>query len=250
MSDPRDASPDPQEINYDWLAPAEGWHAIHLFYQIDHAQWSLLAEDEQLGAKTGLARLVQEIRSTRDTQLLTFSMVTPKADIGFLLLTPDLHTANTFEKMLSHSLGSDILAPSFSYLSLTERGDVPPPPGEDPLFPDMPDWPVFCFYNMTMRRGEPHNWYRLDGDSRSRLVAEQAKATLEWQGKIRQIVTGSVGLDEAEWGVSLLAKSTSDIKDMLYKARFGELAANYVEFGDFYIGIQLPLGELFRRVGI
>ena len=112
-----------EEANYDWLPPAEGWHVIHLFYQIDRAQWATLSEDEQLEAKTELARLVQEIRSTDDTQLLIFSMVTPKADVGFMLLTPDLHNANRFEKKLSCVLGPDILAPAFSYLSITETGE-------------------------------------------------------------------------------------------------------------------------------
>lgn len=243
-----------KEIDYDWLAPAAGWHVIHLFYQIDHAQWALLTEDEQLEAKTELARLVQEIRSTDDTQLLTFSMVTPKADVGFLLLTPDLHTANAFEKLLSNALGSDILAPSFSYLSLTEAGAVPagaaPSSETTGLYPEMPDWPVFGFYSLSMRRGETYNWYRLDSPSRERLQAEQAEVGTGWAPKIRQMMTGSVGLDESEWGVSLFAKDSADIKEMLQQMRFCEISANYTEFGEFYIGIQLPLGELFRRVGL
>jgi peroxiredoxin len=254
MSGTGDGSDMSKEIDYDWLAPAAGWHVIHLFYQIDHAQWALLTEDEQLEAKTELARLVQEIRSTDDTQLLTFSMVTPKADVGFLLLTPDLHTANAFEKLLSNALGADILAPSFSYLSLTEAGGDPlgatPTSETAGLYPEMPDWPVFCFYSLSMRRGETYNWYRLDSATRERLQAEQAEAGTEWTPKVRQMVTGSAGLDESEWGVSLFAKDSADIKEMHHRMRFCELAANYIEFGEFYIGIQLPLGELFRRVGL
>ena len=70
------------------LAPAEGWHVLHLFYHIEHSQWDTLSADEQIRAKTNLTRLVQEIRATPQTQLLVFSMLTPKADIGFMLLTP------------------------------------------------------------------------------------------------------------------------------------------------------------------
>ena len=78
------------------LIPKEGWHVLHLFYHIDHAQWALYSEDEQRQSKVRLTELVQEIRATPDTQLLTFSIVSPKADLGFMLLTPDLHVANFF----------------------------------------------------------------------------------------------------------------------------------------------------------
>lgn len=273
----------PETLNYDWLPPAEGWHVLHLFYQIDHAQWSLLNDDEQLEAKTELSRLIQEIRSSPETQLLTFSIVTPKADIAFMMLTPDLHTANKFEKKLTKSLGADILTPSFSYLSLTETGEYMTSSEEyatntlkkeqgldeqseefktalsefeqrmgkytkDKLYPNMPDWPIFCFYSMGKRRGEVNNWYALDFDTRKRLMAAHGRVGRQWHGKIRQLITGSVGLDESEWGVTLFSKDTFEIKAIVYQMRFDEVTVKYGEFGDFYIGIQLPLDELFRRV--
>ena len=222
MSEP---SKNDEETNYDWLEPAEGWHVLHLFYQIDRTQWSMFGEDEQLSAKTELTRLIQEIRSTENTQLLTFSMVTPKADIGFMLLTPDLHTANAFEKRLTAALGPDILVPCYSYLSITETGEYMTSPEEygantlvgergmdadseeyraalsefathmekyrhDKLYPNMPDWPVFCFYSMAKRRGEVHNWYALDFDTRKKLMAGHGRVGRQWAGKIRQLITG------------------------------------------------------------
>lgn len=105
------------------VVPLEGWHVLHLFYKIEHGQWSLLSPEERITAKTNMTELVQEIRATPDTQLLIFSMVSPKADIGFMLLTPDLHTANAFEKRLTLSLGPDILTPTYSFLSLTEESE-------------------------------------------------------------------------------------------------------------------------------
>jgi chlorite dismutase len=105
------------------LVPKEGWHVMHLFYQIDHSGWALMTEDEKRQAKTHLAELVQEIRATPDTHLLTFAVATPKADLGFMLLTPDLHVATAFEKQLTLSLGPDILNPVYSYLSQTERSE-------------------------------------------------------------------------------------------------------------------------------
>lgn len=283
MEKPTEKNPTPSSGD-EALIPAEGWHVLHLFYHIDHTQWQLLTEEEQLEAKTNLTRLAQEIRSTPDTQLLTFSVVTPKSDVAFMLLTPDLNVANEFEKRLAISLGPDILAPSFSYLSMTERSeytttneqyaaglkaekgysdDSPELADEvaefdarikkylqDRLYPNMPDWPVFCFYSMNKKRGEKHNWYGLDFEERRKLMAGHAAVGRRWAGKIRQLITGSTGLDEHEWGVTLFAKDTFDIKNIVYEMRFDEVTVKYGEFGDFYIGIQLPLDELFRRVGL
>src|SRR5436305_2668624 len=105
------------------LVPEEGWHCVHLFYQIEHGQWNLLSREDQTAAKTNLAKIVQDVRATDSTQLLTLSVVTPKADLGFMLITPDLQNANKIEKQLSLSLGADVLTPVYSYLSLTEESE-------------------------------------------------------------------------------------------------------------------------------
>ena len=105
------------------LRPKEGWHVLHLFYRVDFGQWKSLTAEENLAAKTKLSALVQEIRSLPSTQILTFSVISPKADLGFMLLTDDLHTANAIEKRLSLSLGADSLTPVFSFYSLTERSE-------------------------------------------------------------------------------------------------------------------------------
>jgi chlorite dismutase len=105
------------------LVPEEGWHCLHLFYRIEYGQWQLLNREEQNAAKTNLASLVQEIRAMDSTQLLTLGVVTPKADLGFMLVTPDLQIAHKIEKQLSLSPGPDVLSPVYSYLSLTEESE-------------------------------------------------------------------------------------------------------------------------------
>ncbi|HRQ87987.1 MAG TPA: heme-dependent peroxidase [Bacteroidia bacterium] len=277
-------SPVPDLADSDSVIPREGWHVIHLFYHVEQAQWALFSDEEKLEAKTHLAELVQEIRSTDTTQLLTFSIVSPKADIGFMLLTDDLHKANRFEKRLSRALGPDILTPVYSYLSMTELSeyttteeqyiaDVTKEEGiaadspemeakleefrrrmkkynGDKLYPNMPDWPVYCFYPMSKRRSGTHNWFDLDFETRRRLMAGHARVGRGYAGRVRQLITGSTGLDEWEWGVTLFSHNTQDIKEIVYEMRFDEVSAIYAEFGDFYIGLQLPLDELFRRAGL
>jgi chlorite dismutase len=274
----------PAAIDPDRVIPREGWHVIHLFFHVEQAQWSLFSDEEKLEAKTNLAELVQEIRSTDSSQLLTFSMVTPKADIGFMLLTDDLHKANRFEKQLYRALGPDVLTPVYSYLSLTElseyttteeqyAADLTRDEGiaagspemetkleefrkrmakynSDRLYPNMPDWPVFCFYPMSKRRNENQNWYHLDYEARRKLMAGHARVGRTFAGRVRQLITGSTGLEEWEWGVTLFSHNTQDIKEIVYEMRFDEVSAIYAEFGDFYIGLQLPLDELFRRAGL
>src|SRR6478735_12515431 len=105
------------------LIPEQGWHCVHLFYRIEHGQWQLLNSEEQRNAKIALSSAVQEIRALESTQLLTLSIVTPKADLGFMLITPDLHAANRIEKQLGLALGADVLVPVYSYLSLTEESE-------------------------------------------------------------------------------------------------------------------------------
>ncbi len=265
------------------IVPREGWHVLHLFYHVDHAQWSLYGDDEKRQAKTRLTELVQEIRATPDTHLLIFSVVSPKADLGFMLLTPDLQVANMFEKQLSLSLGPEILSPAYSYLSQTESSEYTTtreqyaaetligekslaegtPEFETALkefdermahylkhrlYPVLPDWPVICFYPMSKRRSGDDNWYSLSYEQRRELMSGHARVGRTYSGRILQLITGSTGLDEYEWGVTLLAKDTIDIKSIVYEMRFDEVSARYAEFGDFYIGLQLPLDVLFRRI--
>jgi chlorite dismutase len=262
------------------LVPEEGWHCLHLFYRIEYGQWQLLSREEQNAAKTNLTSLVQEIRAMDSTQLLTLSVVTPKADLAFMLITPDLQMANKIDKQLLLSLGPDVLTPVYSYLSLTEESEYITTEEEyaqtlesavkndqaklaeamntfrermkhyrqDRVYPTLPDWPVVCFYNMRQRRGEQRNWYALPYEERRHLMKGNASVGREFAGKVKQLITGSTGLDDAEWGVTLFARDTFQIKAIVYKMRFDPVSAEYADFGEFFIGIQLPLDELFRRL--
>ncbi len=273
------ASDAPQQTR---VVPAEGWHVCHLFYRVDNASWDMLGPEGKMEARTNFLSLIKEARDMPDTQLLCFSMLTPKADIGFMLLTPDLHTVNRLEKRLTLSLGPDILLPAYSYLSLTERSEYTTTEEEfvadlekekglkrgDPgfeeavagfrermekyakhrLYPVLPEWPVACFYAMSKRRGEKYNWYELTFERRKELMAGHARVGRAYSGRILQLITGSTGLDEMEWFVTLFAHDSADIKAIVHEMRFDPVSAWYADFGDFYIGLQLPPGDILARL--
>ncbi len=262
----------------------EGCHVLHLFLSIEHGQWELLDPRSKIEAKTAMAALVQEIRAEPDTQLLTFSIVTPKADLGFIIVTPDLHVADGFAKRLALSLGPDMLNPEFAYFSVTEshndttteadyaailEKEQALTPGSkkfeqklvafrsqiakdrmESLKPHLPDWPVICFYPMSKRRTDGQNWYALDFATRKKLMTEHTKAWKIHGGNVQQMITASTGLDDMEWGVTLFAQSTSLIKDMVHEMRYDEVSAKYTDFGACFIGLQLPLDALFQRLGL
>ena len=269
----------------DPVLPVEGRHVLHLFFRVDYSAWDLLEGSHRIAAKTTLASLVQEIRATPATQLLTFSIVSPKADLGFMLLTSDLHIADAYAKQLALALGPGILMPEFSWFSMTERSEytmseseyaqqlereenvAPESPAakekieafrtrmtkylKDRLEPNLPDWPVICFYPMSKRRGGTgQNWYALDFDSRKKLMGGHARVGRRYSGRVLQLITGSTGLDDMEWGVTLFARTTSEIKAIVYEMRFDEVSAHYAEFGEFFVGLQMPLDLLFARLNL
>jgi peroxiredoxin len=101
---------------------------------------------------------------------------------------------------------------------------------------------------MTKRRAPGQNWYALSFEDRKRLMAVHGKLGRTYHGKILQLITGATGLDDAEWGVTLFAHDSYYIKDIVYKMRFDEVSAQYADFGEFFIGLSVPLDELFRRL--
>jgi len=268
------------------ILPEEGRHVLHLFYRLEREPWQDLDPAERRNRRDALSRLVREIRALPSTQLLCFSMVSPKADLAFMLVTPDLQDADRCSKRLGEALGAGILSPVYSWLSLTERseymtteaeyveelkaGGMTPGTPEfeagmaefrdrmtkymrrrvEPELPSAKDWPVFCFYPMSKRRNPGQNWYELPFEERKRLMAGHARVGRSYSGRVLQLITGSTGLDDMEWGVSLFAKTTSEIKAIVYEMRFDEVSVKYAEFGEFFIGIQMEVNDLCNRLNL
>jgi len=268
------------------ILPIEGRHVIHLFYSVEHESWQYLEPVERRKRRNDLVNLVREIRGLTDTQLVIFSTVSPKADLGFMLVTPDLQIADQCSKRLGESLGAGMLTPVYSCLSMSERSEYTTTEAEyveelksqgilpesqefggkiaefharmekymkyrvEPVLPAADEWPVFCFYPMSKRRNEGQNWYALPFEDRKRLMAGHARIGRTYSGRVLQLITGSTGLDDMEWGVTLFAKTTSEIKAIVYEMRFDEVSSHYAEFGQFFIGIRMEAAELCNRLNL
>ena len=118
------------------------------------------------------------------------------------------------------------------------------------LRPKIPEAPYICFYPMDRKRGEDKNWYMLPIEERQRQMEEHGLVGRRYAGKVQQIITGSIGFDDWEWGVDLFAPEPLVFKRLIYEMRFDEVSAVYALFGPFYVGIRCPVaqvGELLSR---
>jgi chlorite dismutase len=180
-------------------------------------------------------------------QVVTASILGHKADACFLTLGPDWRVLRAFQTALQ-AAGAAIVD---SYVSLTEVSEyaagVPEELKQARLYPKLPPEgkPAFCFYPMSKRRTVEGNWFRLPYDDRDRLMREHGKSGRTFAGRVLQVVTGSTGVDDFEWGVTLFAQKPDDLKAVVYTMRFDEASAVYAEFGRFYAGMVTPAAALF-----
>jgi peroxiredoxin len=115
------------------------------------------------------------------------------------------------------------------------------------LTPDFPIWPATCFYPMNKKRKVGENWFTLEFAARNRLMAEHARSGMIFAGKVTQLVTVALGLDDWEWGVTLWATNPSYLKDVVYRMRFDEASARYAEFGPFYVSYLADAEAILRH---
>ena len=262
----------------------EGWHVLHLFYRIDREQWMAASAEQREQSKQAFADFVEQTNQEKDTQLFSYAVVGAKADIAFWILTPDLHRLTALQYALVAVFPSSALQPVFSFFSVTELSEYASTeeefsktlvdqeklePGsekfntrlgewrarmakynKDRLYPVLPDKKVLAFYPMSKRRGEHKNWYSLHFESRKQLMGGHARVGRKYAGRILQLITGASGLDDWEWGVSLLADSVDPIKEIVYEMRFDEVSAAYADFGPFYICLKLKPADLVARLSL
>ena len=220
------------------LAPSVGQSVLHLFCQVDP------------DLDTDL--LTQAVKSAEgdDYQVVPVALLGHKADLGLMVLGPDLWRL----RRLQTEVQAAGATPIASYVSLTEVSEyadgIPDEMRQARLFPQLPPEgkTAFCFYPMSKRRTAQFNWYGLDFDARKELMMAHGKVGRTFAGRILQVITGSTGLDDFEWGVTLFGVHPDDLKDCVYQMRFDEGSANYAEFGPFYTGMVGPLDDVLAAV--
>ena len=175
-----------------------------------------------------------------------------KADLAFMALGSDLWRLRAVQTGLV-AAGLDLVE---SYVSLTEVSEyaagLPEAMKQTRLFPQLPPegMPAWCFYPMSKRREADQNWFTLPFDERKALMHEHGASGRKFAGRVIQLITGSTGLDEYEWGVTLFAQRPDDLKEVVYTMRFDRASADYAEFGAFYTGIVDDLEVVLDRVGL
>lgn len=173
-----------------------------------------------------------------ECQVIIAAILGHKADVGFMALAPDWKTLRTLQTSLQHA-GVDIVD---SYVSLTEVSEytkgMPEHMLQARLHPEIPPegMNAFCFYPMSKKRDAHANWYATSFDERNAMMMEHGKSGREFAGRVKQLITGSTGLDAFEWGVTLFAVNPDVLKEVVYTMRFDEGSALYGEFGAFYVG--------------
>lgn len=222
------------------LTPGEGWGVLHLFCKLGPA-----VDAEALLAAVKAAQAA-------DLQVVCFSVFGHKADLGVMALGADWVTLRRLQAAVSGS-GLDIV---YSYVSLTEVSEYAKGMSVEHLrtrlYPVLPPARkrAFCFYPMSKRRSEGHNWYALPYDDRKDLMLGHGRVGRTFAGRVVQLITGSTGLDDYEWGVTLFATAPDDLKDVVYTMRFDEASAHYAEFGPFFAGIVGEVEEVLAQAGL
>lgn len=225
------------------LSPSQGWGVLHLFCQVQPAV------DAQA------VRLAVKAAEGAGLAVVPVSVFGHKADIGFVALGPDWVPLRRFQRDIQ-TAGLTIC---YSYVSLTEVSEYARAAASEHaaayfdarLHPKLPPAGkrAFCFYPMSKRRQEHANWYELEFEERKRLMGDHGRSGRRFTGRVVQLVTGSTGLDDYEWGVTLFAERPDDLKETVYTMRFDEASARYAEFGPFYTGIVGSLDEILAEIG-
>jgi hydrogen peroxide-dependent heme synthase len=222
------------------VEPSVGWGVVHLFAKA-------MSRVDVEAVRTAVKDATEG-----EHQVVVAAMLGHKADLCFLGVGPDLWRLRALQTGLAVA-GLDIVD---SYVSLTELSEysanVPDKQQQARLHPDLPPegMPAFCFYPMSKRRAPEQNWYATPYDDRLEMMYEHGKSGRTFAGRIVQLVTGSTGLDDYEWGVTLFGVHPDDLKECVYTMRFDRASTHYAEFGPFYTGIVAPLDDALRRVGV
>ena len=259
----------------------EGYSVLHQMFRFRGAEWRLLRPAHKQEIAEEAAQVFQQWEENATGQSMLYSLLGHKGDLLLLHFRESFDELNRAEMRFAQLRLSDYLEPATSYLSVIELGlyessiktyrelierGLEPHSSEwkqavndtlsrqreamrPRLYPEIPRARYICFYPMDRRRGEDKNWYTLPIEERARQMNEHGLVGRRYAGEVKQIISGSIGFDDWEWGVDLFADDPLVFKKLIYEMRFDEVSAVYALFGHFYVGVRCSwcsLGKLLN----
>ncbi|MFT9848456.1 hydrogen peroxide-dependent heme synthase [Aneurinibacillus sp. REN35] len=232
------------------VSTLEGWYALHDFRSIDWTAWTSAPEAERKQALEELHGFMNkwaDVEANKQGSSTVFTVVGHKADIAFMHLRPTLEELEAVETEFNKTLFAMYTLQDYSYVSVVELSSYMSQaenPEEDPaiqarLKPALPKTKHVCFYPMNKKREGNDNWYMLSMEERRGMMRSHGMIGRSYAGRVTQIITGSVGFDDWEWGVTLFADDPVVFKKLVYEMRFDEASARFGEFGTFIVGNRL-----------
>jgi peroxiredoxin len=254
----------------------EGYCVLHQMMRFRWTAWRALPEATRSAIAQEAASVLGEMEKNAAGQSALFSLIGHKGDLMLVHFRKSFADLNQAELKLAGLRLSDYLEPTSSYLSIIELGlydstlkiykeliEQGIQPHSDQwkaeiecklgrhreamhprLFPEIPPNRYLCFYPMNRLRGEDKNWYTLPLEERARQMNEHGLVGRRYAGEVKQIITGSIGFDDWEWGVDLFADDPLVFKKLIYEMRFDHVSAVYALFGQFFVGVRCPAAAL------
>ncbi|QFU82485.1 heme-binding protein [Natronorubrum aibiense] len=240
----------------------EGWYVLHDFRSIDWDAWRNAPERRRERAIEEGREYLSTAESVADADegdSATFAVLGHKADLLVLHLRPTLGDIDALERRFEHTALAEFTERADSYLSVTEvsgymsqeyfeEGETADTGIanyiESRLKPEIPDTDFLSFYPMSKRRGPDHNWYELPFDERADYLSNHGEIGKDYAGRVTQIISGSVGLDDYEWGITLFGDDPTDVKELLYEMRFDPSSSRFAEFGRFLSARRMSPADL------
>lgn len=235
----------------------DGWYSLHDLRTIDWTSWSLASDEARKEAREEFENLLtkwEAVEEQSNGSHVMYKVIGQKADLMFMFLRPTIEELSDLETELNKSKFAAYLVPAYSHVSVVELSKYKPQKdGVDPetlpetqarLKPILPKWNHMSFYPMDRRRQGDENWYTLEKSDRGKLLYEHSKTGRQYAGKVKQVITGSIGFDDWEWGVTLFAHDVLQLKKIVYEMRFDEATSRYGEFGPFFVGQHLAKEDI------